>query len=235
MKFQILLPVHNEGETIEFTIKEWYENCRLLNLNPKFIISEDGSQDNTLDKINELTKIYDITLITSKKRKGYSRAVVDAIIASEDGILCCIDSDGQCDPNDLKNFISELTNKPNAIICGVRSPRNDSLVRKVMSKSFGILFKLIFKINMKDTSCPFILGKKENFNFVSKEIILEQGFWWEFHARRVRKGVPVVEVEINHRMREIGASRVYSVKSIFKIVFKHIIGLFKLKNSLKSI
>lgn len=233
MKFQILMPVHNEADTIEYTIKEWYESCKQLNLNPTFIISEDGSRDNTLNKINELSEVYEINLITSKNRKGYSRAVVDAILSAEDGIVCCIDSDGQCDPKDLKKFMETLYKQPNVIISGVRSPRNDVLIRKVMSKSFGFLFKVIFKINMKDPSCPFVLGKKSNFDFVSKEIFLEQGFWWEFHARRVQGKVPVAEIKINHRMRQKGVSRVYSVKSIFKIVIKHIFGLFQLKCNLK--
>lgn len=233
MKFQILMPVHNEGETIESTVREWYDSCNQLNINPVFIISEDGSQDDTVNKIQELSHIYEIKLITSANRKGYSRAVVDAINSAENGLVCCIDSDGQCNPKDLKLFIDALAKNPSAIISGIRTPRNDSLIRKIMSKSFGLLFKLIFKINMKDTSCPFVFGEKTNFNFVSNKVFLEQGFWWEFHARRAQSKIPIVEININHRTREKGASRVYSVKSIFKIAVKHIFGLFKLKYSLK--
>lgn len=208
--------------------------CSSQSLNPTFILSEDGSKDETLIKLKELSNKFDIRLITAPYRKGYSRAVVDAILAAENGILCCVDSDGQCDPNDLEKLLLSLRANSNKIISGVRTPRMDSNLRKVMSRLFGIIYILIFKIRMRDTSCPFVVGFRENFNFVKYDIKLNQGFWWEFHARRVAAKIEVIEVEVNHRQRIEGVSRVYSIKSITKIAFKHLFGLLSLRRSLKT-
>ena len=46
---QILLPIHNEAESIEATIMELY--CDLSPLvNLQFLLCEDGSTDNTKDR-----------------------------------------------------------------------------------------------------------------------------------------------------------------------------------------
>lgn len=229
MQVQVLMPVHNEAETIANTIKEWYEKSKIDLQNLTFILSEDGSKDNTLKIILDLKNKYNINVITSAQRKGYSKAVVDAINSSKEGIICCVDSDGQCDPNDLTEFLSSLKSNPDKIISGVRTPRNDSILRKIMSKSFGVFYFLLFQIKMKDTSCPFVVGNKRSFHFISEEIHLDQGFWWEFHARRNAAKVEVVELEINHRSRLKGNSRVYSLQSISKIVWRHVKGLVALK------
>jgi glycosyltransferase involved in cell wall biosynthesis len=215
------MPVHNEADSIEATLQEWFDYCQSQQIEPTFLISEDGSNDGTLNKIYTLMDKFEIKLITSRSRKGYSRAVVDAIKSSDEGIICCIDSDGQCDPKDLTKFLKILSLNENKIISGVRKPR--------------LLYFTLFQINMRDTSCPFVVGFKSNFGFVSNKIFLDQGFWWEFHARRKTSKIQVIEVEINHRYRIEGVSRVYSIKSIFKIAIKHFVGLIKLRFELNRI
>lgn len=232
MPVQILMPVHNEAETIERTLNEWFEIRHHIGEDISFILSEDGSSDETVNIIIQLSEKYNITLITSKFRKGYSRAVVDAIKSAKEGIVCCVDSDGQCDPNDLIKFLNLLKTNPTKIMSGVRKPRKDSVVRLIMSKAFGLIYFLLFRIKMQDVSCPFVVGKHSSFNFVSDKVLLDQGFWWEFHARRNAAKVQVLEISINHRKRLKGNSRVYSIRSITRIVIRHLKGLFELKNEL---
>jgi len=226
------MPVHNEAETIERTLNEWFEIRHHISHDISFILSEDGSGDETVNIINQLSEKYNINLITSKLRKGYSRAVVDAIKSAKDGIICCVDSDGQCDPKDLIKFLKLLETNPTKIISGIRKPRNDSVLRLIMSKAFGLIYFVIFGIKMQDVSCPFVVGKSSSFEFVSDKIFLDQGFWWEFHARRKAANVQVLEISVNHRKRLKGNSRVYSIRSITRIVLKHLKGLIELKNEL---
>ena len=47
-KITFVTPVHNEGNSIFNTIKEFYEIYNDSKFELKFIISEDGSTDNTL-------------------------------------------------------------------------------------------------------------------------------------------------------------------------------------------
>ena len=69
---EVLLPVHNEAETIEATIREIYEDLS-KHVCTGFIICEDGSKDNTQAVIERVAGDIPMTLILSKPRKGYSR------------------------------------------------------------------------------------------------------------------------------------------------------------------
>jgi hypothetical protein len=100
--------------------------------------------------------------------------------------------------------------------------------------SFKIFYVLLFRIKLSDPSCPYVMGRTEQIKRLMSNPILEQGYWWEFHARRKMEKIDVREIRVNHRQREHGKSRVYSVKSILKISFRHLLGLFKLKSLLSK-
>ena len=69
IQITIVTPVHNEGETIYATIEEFFKLYKNSEIQIKFIISEDGSTDNSLSEIQKLKEKYDITLISEKTEK----------------------------------------------------------------------------------------------------------------------------------------------------------------------
>lgn len=97
---EVLLPVHNEAETIEGTIREIYDELSRT-VRMRFIICEDGSSDATKEILNSLCTRFPMKLMLSESRKGYSRAVRDGMKALDAPYLLCLDSDGQCDPKDF--------------------------------------------------------------------------------------------------------------------------------------
>ena len=78
---QILMPVHNEGKSLEETILKIYEVVK-TKINFSFIICEDGSNDDTVEILNRLKLKYPIILLTYPFKKGYSNAVIDGYSAS---------------------------------------------------------------------------------------------------------------------------------------------------------
>ena len=76
-ELSVVLPVHNESQTLLKTLQEI--NDALYFVDFEFILSEDGSVDNTVEVMNDAEKIFNLRFITSKKRKGYAKAVIDAI------------------------------------------------------------------------------------------------------------------------------------------------------------
>ena len=73
-ELEVLLPVHNEAESIEGTVQELFDE-----LSPqvalRFLICEDGSRDNTKEILRRMAESLPMSLILSDERKGYSRAV----------------------------------------------------------------------------------------------------------------------------------------------------------------
>jgi len=75
---EVLLPVHNEGESIEATIRGIHAELAKV-VNPGFIICEDGSKDNTKQILRQLSAELPMRLNLSDARKGYSKAVCEGM------------------------------------------------------------------------------------------------------------------------------------------------------------
>ncbi len=233
-KVAIILPTHNEGQSIFRTLVEIENSLRTVQgYEFKLYVAEDGSKDNTRNEILKFAKISKILteLAPESERLGYSRGVQKAISACSEEILVFIDSDGQYNPTQIELLVNELDK--DSVVCGIRSPRNDSYVRKFYSNCFGLVFRILFRLNLSDPSSPFIVALKKDLDFLSFiDLKLSFGFWWEFQARIAHQGLKVIEIPIEHRVRSEGKTQVYLIRKLPKIIYTHIKGLILLRNEL---
>ena len=232
----IVMPVHNEAESIEATLREFYQIVAVEQKTPiRFVICEDGSKDRTVDVLKHLAKELPILLITGPERKGYSRAVVDGFLASTSKKIGFIDSDGQCDPRDFAAF-KKVADQADLVI-GFRNPRSDHWIRLTMSKCFATVYRLLFPVQLKDPSCPYLLiERKLLLQILDGEVgILKQGFWWEFFARAIACKANILEIPVKHRVRSAGQTQVYRVTNVPRIAYEHLLGLLKLRKELKNL
>lgn len=225
----IIFPVHNEVNTIEKVLTEWKNELKIYpNLKYEIIICEDGSNDGTSELLRKIMPKYKLILNQTKKRRGYGKAIQDGIKISKYDTILSIDSDGQYDPKDLDKYLNRFKN--DSVLIGYRTTRKDLMFRKIYSKSFGILFKLLFKCNISDPSSSFVLFNKKLFNSHSKELdLLNEGYWWGFVGVCVKHRIPISQVKINHRIRFDGNTQVYKFSKIFGIAYRNGMGLIKLK------
>jgi len=230
----IILPTFNEGKSIFETLSEIDNSlASLKNYDFKIFVAEDGSSDNTRIEVQRFASKSNIqtTLAGESARLGYSRGVQRAISECTEDILVFLDSDGQYDPNQIKDLLANLEDK--TIVVGVRTPRNDSKLRVIYSSLFGLVYKLLFRIYLSDPSSPFIAVHKKDIEFIVRtEIKLDYGFWWEFQARVAHEGLKIKQIPVNHRKRVDGKTQVYVVNKLVKIVVTHLAGLLKLKKEL---
>jgi dolichol-phosphate mannosyltransferase len=228
----VVLPVHNEAETIEPTIREI-----LHELSPfarvRFVLSEDGSADGTKEVLSRLSKEISCHLMMSDARKGYSRAVRDAMQVVTAPYVLFLDSDGQCDPRDFPAFWQVRDEAD--ILIGWRVHRADTFLRRWLSKIFGFAYKSIYRVPVHDPSCPFVLARREVVERLGVELgEMKEGFWWEFVARAFRRGFSIREIPIRHRVRAGGATRVYTFRKMPGIGIRHGIALFKIYHQTRS-
>jgi dolichol-phosphate mannosyltransferase len=220
---EVLLPVHNEGESIEATARELYESLSAV-AETGFIVCEDGSRDNSKQVLRRLANELPMRLNLSDERKGYSRAVREGMALCEAEYLLCLDSDGQCDPADFARFW-ENRNRADIVI-GWRVHRADTLVRKAFSRFFYLLYQAVFSAPVHDPSCPFMLCRKEVAHRLAGELgQMKEGFWWEFVARAHRRGFTLLELPVNHRLRSAGVTQVYKWRKMPGIFFRHVAAL----------
>lgn len=232
---EIITPVYNEEKHIYSTIRNFFTEYENSSFNISFIISEDGSTDNSINIIKELQKTFNIKLITSPERKNYTDAVLLGLRNSKADIVSFVDSDGQYDPKDLQRLYEKL--EPGKIVVGYRHPRVDNIFRLIISKSFKRLYEVLLKIKLNDPSCGYFMAYRNDIQeIINKEEIgfLKEGFWWEFYAWCVEGKLKIIEIPINHFNRDYGNTVVFKIRKIPGIAYRNILGLFKLKNLISS-
>ena len=223
---QVLLPIHNEAESIEATIREIHGELSDL-VKIQFILCEDGSRDNTKDVLRRVASEIPAKLLLSDGRKGYSRAVRDGMLEADAPYLLCLDSDGQCDPKDFPAFW-EARHRSDVLI-GWRIHRADNVLRKWMSRSFYWLWRVLYRCRIHDPSCPYMLARREVIQALAPRMgAMEQGFWWEFMARVHLAGYSVSEFPVHHRARAAGVTQVYRLGKLPGIGYRHFMALFRI-------
>ncbi len=232
----VVLPVHNEGASIGATLREFHRVVMIEGEQPiRFVVCEDGSNDNTVEVLQKLARELPLLLISDPARKGYSRAVIDGFRKTSSDWIAFIDSDGQCDPADFAHLAS-LRNKGD-LIMGWRNPRSDPWIRLLMSGAFRTVYRILFTVPVRDPSCPYLLIKRSALQKIlsGKVGILRQGFWWEFLARATAHRIGIVETPVKHRVRTSGVTQVYRATKVPRIAWEHLLGLCYLKRELNGL
>ena len=225
-ELDVLLPIHNEAESIAATVTEIYAELKPF-VRVRFILCEDGSRDTTKQVLTELATKVPAVVFLSDDRKGYSRAVRDGMMQQEAPYLLCLDSDGQCDPKDFREFW-EIRDRAD-VLMGWRVDRADTWMRKTMSRTFYIAWKVLYRCSLHDPSCPFMLARREAIQDLWPCMgAMQQGFWWEFTARAHRLGFSIHELPVHHRDRAAGVTQVYRLKKLPGIGYRHAVALFKI-------
>jgi glycosyltransferase involved in cell wall biosynthesis len=231
----VVLPVHNEGASIADTLREFHRVVMLEGGQPiRFVVCEEGSSDDTVRVLQKIATELPLKLISHPVRKGYSRAVIDGFRGTTSDWVGFIDSDGQCDPADMLR-LAALRERAD-LIMGWRNPRSDPWIRKAMSRAFKAVYRLFFRVPVRDPSCPYLLINRAGLaKILSGNVgILKQGFWWEFLARAVRAKLRIVETPVRHRARASGVTQIYRPAKLPRIAAEHLLGLFRLRRELDA-
>lgn len=227
-----VIPVFNEAATLEAVVSELFDSISDF-VDPVFILSEDGSTDDTKSVIRSLMGRFPVTAILSEQRKGYAYGVLDGIDKVETEYVFFNDSDGQIDPNDIRKLweARELAD----VIVGDRVNRADSKMRVYLSAAFHKFYRLLFGVRLNDPSSPLLLVKTDKaklIGFHSRSLgkRLVEGFWWEFNAWAWKLGYSHVEYPIRHRLRLDGkGTNVYHPRKLFFILIRNILNLLRVK------
>jgi len=224
---EILMPAHNEAKILPKLIASIDKNIN-NSINYSFIVCEDGSTDNTLEILFELKKNYPIKIISSKNKKGYSIAMLDGIKSATADYLLIMDSDGQSNPDEVTNFW--INRKKANLINGNRANRDDYMYRKFYSKIAYLIYQLLFNVPLKDPSYAYVLTEKKVYSNLSTfEPKMPDGFFWEFNARASKEGFTFFNLDVVHKKRIYGETRIYHWKNLPKVSYNNFLGMLKVK------
>ena len=234
----ITIPVYNEEFLIYNSINKLRDFCQknLQNYDWKIVIADNNSTDRTAEMAKKLEKesggevFYKFIF-----QKGKGLAVRESWRNFDADFYIFMDADLSADLSALLVLIKELENGSNLVI-GSRFIKGSfvqrSLVRKITSKVFSILTRLVFGLKIKDYPCGF---KGADKNVINKILPLVENnaffFDTELVIRSAASGLRVKEIPVIWRDRDKTASK--SRVSILKVTKEYLRELSKLKKGLK--
>ncbi len=221
-RIALIMPVYNEADTIESTVREIHEKVVTKMNNVDIWVFEDGSTDGTKEVLKKLKhEFFALHTEMTDSRKGYPRAMREAFLninPIDYDYVVAVDSDGQYDPDDFFKLWSIMQSDAPDIVMGRRMTRREPPYRRMLSRGLQLLERVMFPIKCKDVTSVMRLMKVDLAHEIARDIKYSPyNFWLEFTARMSLNGYSIVEIPISYRER-LGGSRVYSVKKMPKII-----------------
>jgi len=196
MKISIIIPSYNEeGNIIELNKKL----VQTLNdYDYELIYINDGSTDNTLEKIKSIANDEKIKYISFSKNFGKDAAIYAGLKKSTGDYTCIIDSDLQQNPKYIIAMINHLEKNENIDqIAMVMKDRNkENIFNKIFKKTFYKFINLLSDTQFVDGASDFRMFRKNVKNAIlqiteknrfSKGIFSWVGFNTEYMYYKVEK------------------------------------------------
>src|SRR3990167_6356249 len=170
-KILIVIPAHNEEALVRQTAMTLHDFCgkNLQNYDWRVVIADNNSADRTAEIVKKLEKESDGKIIYKFiPQKGKGLAIRESWKSFDADFYVFMDADLATDLSALPVLIKELENG-NDLVIGSRFIKDSSakrtLARKITSKVFSLLTRLMFGLKIKDYPCGF---KGANKNVINK-------------------------------------------------------------------
>ena len=200
MKLSIIIPAYNEEDNILPLYKEILKNIP-KKYSYEIIFIDDGSTDSTLKNIKAI-KDKNIKSISFRKNFGKAEGLNTGFKEATGDIIITMDADLQDNPKEIPNFIKKI-NEGYDLVSGWKYNRLDPLGKRVPSKLFNKLTRILTRVNLHDFNCGFKAYKKE----VAKSLKLYGETHRYIPAMASWQGFKVGEIKVDHRERVHGVSK----------------------------
>lgn len=229
----LIFLAYNEAETIEKEVLSFYEKIIAKIPGSEFIIAEDGSTDGTTEIIKRLVDEKGIIHLTSRERKGYAKALIQAVLSAKNEYVFFSDTGLKHDPEDFWKLYA-LREKYDLIV-GRKTKRQDQWYRKLFTFMYNLILRLYFSQGMiHDSDSGFRLFNRKVVDEVFRNRIIFKDFVGsEVVLRTIFKGLRYCEVPVSY-YRRLGASRGLPLKKIPGKVLRVLKNWTVLKKEIRS-
>lgn len=212
----IIVPVKDEYDNIEPLVREIVSAFDPTGWNYEIIYVDDGSTDNSFDKIQSLQKEFpQLRGIQLDRNYGQSTAFLAGVNSARGELIATLDGDLQNDPADLPGMVELLQKNSLDMVTGIRRRRNDSLYRRIQSLIANFIRNKITGDDIIDSACTVRVYRKSCFANITKFNGMHRFMPTLFRIA----GYRVEQVPVNHRPRKFGRAKYGMLNRVFKATF----------------
>ena len=203
-RISVVIPSYNEAESLEQLHAELDEVIQVQGLGlAEFFFIDDGSQDGTWRKIEELAgRDPRVRGIRFRRNFGKAAALSAGFGEVSGEVVFTLDADLQDNPAEIPKFLSKL-DEGYDVVSGWKRRRHDPWHKVGPSRIFNRIVSAVSGCSLHDHNCGFKAYRRE--------VLGEVDLYGELHrfipVLAHSKGYRVGEVVVNHRARRFGRSK----------------------------
>jgi len=202
----IVIPLYNEENSIKDVINR-IPNHRLYEI----IIVDDGSTDNSVERIKEIEN-RNLRIIQHGKNRGYGASILTGFENAIGDIIVTMDSDGQHNPEEIPDLVKPIINNKADFVIGSRYLGKyyykNPLYARVGAYFINVFFRMLFLQRIFDNQCGFRAFKKENIKIFQNMRNPGMGFSTELLFKAAFNQLKIVVIPVTANPRQHGPSRV---------------------------
>ena len=198
----IVIPVYNEASSLI----ELYEEIK-INVTSfliwEILFVDDGSTDDSGEIIRSLhEKDKRVKLIQFHRNYGKSAALSEGFKTATGNFILTMDADLQDDPKEIDNLFKKIQDGYD-LVSGWKITRKDPLSKKIPSKFFNWVTRLMTGVKIHDFNCGLKLYRKR----VVDTLEIYGGRHRYIPALASQKRFIIGEIPVNHRERKYGTTK----------------------------
>ena len=231
MELSIVIPLFNEAQNIELLHYKLTDVLKQINTSYEIILVDDGSSDNTVEKLQLLASKDSLTRVISLRRNfGQTAAMMAGIDYCQGNIIIPMDGDLQNSPEDIPNLLDKI-NQGYDVCSGWRIDRKDKrLSKRIPSKIANYIISKISGVHLHDYGCSLKAYRRD----VLKDVKLYGEMHRFIPIYASWYGAKITEIPVTHYPRIHGTSN-YGIGRTFKVILDLIVVKFLSNYSTKPI
>lgn len=219
-EISVVIPFYNEEEVVESVVEEALEVVRGLGFSFEIVAVDDGSSDRTGELLDGVARREPgLRVLHQRPNRGQATALYRGLHAARGGIVVTMDGDGQNDPADISALLSLLSQAD--MVVGIRATRNDSWLRRRMSRLANAVRGRVLRDHMRDSGCALKVFRRE----VVESLIPIQTLYSFMPALAIAAGFRLAQQEVRHRARRGGTSS-YGLRKFLWRPFLDLLGVW---------
>ncbi|MCH7731366.1 MAG: glycosyltransferase family 2 protein [Candidatus Marinimicrobia bacterium] len=201
-KISVIIPAYNEEQSLPILLDE-IEGALSGKFEYEIIVIDDGSTDGSFELLQKRAKS-DGKIRVSRFLRNYgkSTALSEGFKKARGDYVITLDSDLQDDPNEIPRLI-EILESGYDLVSGWKKNRRDPFSKRVPSKFFNFITRILTGIKLHDFNC----GLKAYRKSVVKSLDIYGGMHRYIPVLVCKKGYKVTETVVNHRQRKYGTTK----------------------------
>ena len=227
MKLTIVIPAHNEEESLPKTLYSLQASVKVPH---EIIVVDDHSIDGTFAvALKFADKCHNIRIIKNDTRPGFTNAIKKGFSQVEEGVVVLVMADCCDDPETINAMYAKIIDGYD-VVCGSRYMKGGSRGGKPLqgffSRLVGFTLHVFIGIPTHDSSNAFKMYTKEVLDSIDIE---EAGFAssLEISVKAFSEGFKITEVPTGWRKREAGESK-FNIANVSKnYIYWFLWALFK--------